>query len=427
MVAPLELGAQHRPGLRVLGRGRLEQHHDVVAGLEQGSQEAGGEPHGAQSGPARRPRRRRARGRGRPRARPRTGRRGSRAWPRTPCRRCARRPRPPRRWPPPTSSGSPRRRRAVGPRRRSGHGWPAPAPGGTSAPVLTASGMRDHSSSEVNAVITAINAPTTEREPSMPNAYPVLYRLGMNWWEDNDDTGPLADVVAHRPAGGGAGCRLRHRRHAVWLAQQGWTVVGVDGVEKALREARARAAAAGVAERTTFIKDDVARLAEVPTSPAVRPRRRHRLLPRAASGPAEVLRRLGQPPHPRGRRRGRPRGRPADRRSDPGASTRRRSAATFGPAWSISTTPSTHQGRRSAAPRRPSAGSPCPAPPARPPTSGRRGPDHAARPVSSPSYGPVRTTSIRPGLLLTVAGPGPSASDCPVSTVRVPPTARSAP
>ena len=101
----------------------------------------------------------------------------------------------------------------------------------------------------------------------MPNAYPVLYRLGMTWWEDNDDTGPLADVVAHRPPGVALDAGCGTGRHAIWLAQQGWTVVGVDGVEKALREARARAGAAGVAARTSFIRTDVARMAEVPASP----------------------------------------------------------------------------------------------------------------------------------------------------------------
>ena len=101
----------------------------------------------------------------------------------------------------------------------------------------------------------------------MPNAYPVLYRLGMDWWEDNDDTGPLPELIAHRSPGMvlDAGCGTG--RHAVWLAQQGWTVIGVDGVEKPLREARARAEAAGVADRTTFISDDVARLVTVPTNP----------------------------------------------------------------------------------------------------------------------------------------------------------------
>ncbi len=101
----------------------------------------------------------------------------------------------------------------------------------------------------------------------MPNAWPVLYRLGLNWWEDNDDTGPLPGLVAHSPAGVALDAGCGTGRHAVWLAEQGWTVVGVDSVDKPLRQGRARAEAAGVAELTSFVRDDVAHLANVPTNP----------------------------------------------------------------------------------------------------------------------------------------------------------------
>jgi SAM-dependent methyltransferase len=101
----------------------------------------------------------------------------------------------------------------------------------------------------------------------MPNPYPVLYRLGMDWWEGNDDAGPLPGIVARRAPGVALDAGCGTGRHAVWLAQQGWTVVGVDGVEKPLREARARAEAAGVTNGTTFIQDDATRMVNVPTRP----------------------------------------------------------------------------------------------------------------------------------------------------------------
>ena len=147
----------------------------------------------------------------------------------------------------------------------------------------------------------------------MPNAYPVLYRLGMNWWEDNDDTGPLADVVAHRPAGVALDAGCGTGRHAIWLAQQGWTVVGVDGVEKALREAapeprRPASPSARRSSRTTSRDWSASPPARRTTSSSTSA---------ASTGcvrtSEQVLRRLGQPPHPRGRGRGHPRGRPAHR------------------------------------------------------------------------------------------------------------------
>lgn len=101
----------------------------------------------------------------------------------------------------------------------------------------------------------------------MPNPYPVLYRLGMDWWEDNQDTGPLPELVARRGPGTALDAGCGTGRHAVWLAQQGWSVVGVDGVDKALREAGNRAQEAGVSDRTTFIRDDVARMGNVPATP----------------------------------------------------------------------------------------------------------------------------------------------------------------
>ena len=50
--------------------------------------------------------------------------------------------------------------------------------------------------------------------------------------------------------------------HSIYLAEHGWEVAGVDGVPRALRTARQRAAAAGVSVR--FARGDVARLDDLP-------------------------------------------------------------------------------------------------------------------------------------------------------------------
>ena len=52
---------------------------------------------------------------------------------------------------------------------------------------------------------------------------------------------------------------------AIWLARQGWTVTGVDVAEAALSAARDAAKKAGVADRTTFERHDLA--ASMPAGP----------------------------------------------------------------------------------------------------------------------------------------------------------------
>lgn len=97
----------------------------------------------------------------------------------------------------------------------------------------------------------------------MANVYPVLYRLGVTPWEANRDDGPLAEVLATRPPGRALDAGCGTGRHAVSIAEHGWTVTGVDGVGQALRKASARAETAGVGDRATFVQGDVAHLDSV--------------------------------------------------------------------------------------------------------------------------------------------------------------------
>lgn len=78
------------------------------------------------------------------------------------------------------------------------------------------------------------------------NPYPLLYRLGITPWNRDAVPTRLVEVVSERTSAGRApdlGCGTG--RDAVYLAEHGWTVTGVDGVRQALM-ARARSQRAGV-------------------------------------------------------------------------------------------------------------------------------------------------------------------------------------
>jgi SAM-dependent methyltransferase len=92
------------------------------------------------------------------------------------------------------------------------------------------------------------------------NPYPILYRLGITPWEREESPRQLRELVEGLPGQPGRaldiGCGTG--RDAVYLAQQGWSVTGVDAVPQAIDAARRRAQAAGVA--VSWILDDVTRL-----------------------------------------------------------------------------------------------------------------------------------------------------------------------
>jgi SAM-dependent methyltransferase len=92
--------------------------------------------------------------------------------------------------------------------------------------------------------------------------YRLLYRLGITPWE-RDEVPPQLRQVADEWAQPGRaldlGCGTG--RDAVHLAQQGWTVTGIDGVTQALSEARERATSAGV--DVNWVEGDVTRIDEL--------------------------------------------------------------------------------------------------------------------------------------------------------------------
>ena len=101
----------------------------------------------------------------------------------------------------------------------------------------------------------------------MPNPYPLLYGVGFTPWDGKGDTGPLTDLLAELTPGRALDLGCGTGRHAVLMAERGWDVVGVDGVEKPLRAARERAAASGMQDRVQFVRGDVTQLADLGSEP----------------------------------------------------------------------------------------------------------------------------------------------------------------
>jgi len=91
--------------------------------------------------------------------------------------------------------------------------------------------------------------------------FSLMYRLGFTPWEGHALPQRLREI-AERGGGGEraleVGCGTGDM--SIVLARAGWDVTGVDFVERALKKARAKAAAAGV--RVRFVRGDATKLEE---------------------------------------------------------------------------------------------------------------------------------------------------------------------
>jgi len=94
--------------------------------------------------------------------------------------------------------------------------------------------------------------------------FELAYRLHLAFWDTGIPTPELVDVVdgpMRRPPGRAVDLGCGTGTNAVYLAQHGWEVTGIDLVPRALAAARRRAAKAGISVR--LLEGDVTRLEEL--------------------------------------------------------------------------------------------------------------------------------------------------------------------
>ena len=89
--------------------------------------------------------------------------------------------------------------------------------------------------------------------------FEALYRFGRPRWDTGITPPELVDFVARTPAGRAVDLGCGTGTNAVYLAQRGWEVVGVDFSSLAVDRARRRVRDAGVS-RVRFIRADVTEL-----------------------------------------------------------------------------------------------------------------------------------------------------------------------
>jgi SAM-dependent methyltransferase len=89
----------------------------------------------------------------------------------------------------------------------------------------------------------------------------VMYRMGTPRWDTNVTPPELVALASGLSAGRALDLGCGTGTNAIYLAERGWDVVGIDFVGKAIAEARRKAAAAGV--KVDFRQGDVTRLGSI--------------------------------------------------------------------------------------------------------------------------------------------------------------------
>lgn len=91
--------------------------------------------------------------------------------------------------------------------------------------------------------------------------FELLYRTGRPRWDTGITPPEVVRTVESIPPGRALDLGCGTGTNAIYLAQRGWEVVGVDMVSKAIAQARAKAARARV--NVDFLQGDVTRLERV--------------------------------------------------------------------------------------------------------------------------------------------------------------------
>jgi SAM-dependent methyltransferase len=102
----------------------------------------------------------------------------------------------------------------------------------------------------------------------MSLVYRLLYLVGFTPWDTGKVPAELIELVEGNdalPAGRALDIGCGTGTQAVYLAEQGWEVTGIDAIAKPLQKARARAVASGVS--VEWIRADVTQLPDVGLAP----------------------------------------------------------------------------------------------------------------------------------------------------------------